>query len=87
MFEYVLNEDEDQDQGLDHQMAAYLMIMENDQSILFRFKTQEIEIYENGNKITRVMQSGLCAFIRVIEGYLTNIGADPYLSKLPTIAG
>jgi hypothetical protein len=67
----------------DNQMAAYLTIEKNNQSILFKFKTHQVQDNENGQMITRVIQSGLGAFAMMLEGYLTGIGADLHLSKLP----
>jgi hypothetical protein len=74
------------DQG--NQMAAYLAIDKNNQSIPFKFKTKEVQVKENGHTVTKVIQSkviqsGLGAFVKTIEGYLTGIGADLHLSKLP----
>jgi hypothetical protein len=66
----------------DSQMAAYLTIEKNNQSISFKFKTQQIQVQEHGQIVTRVIQSGLGAFAKTVEGYLTGIGADLHLSKL-----
>jgi hypothetical protein len=66
----------------DDQMAVYLTIEKNNQSISFRFKTQQVQVKENGQMVTKVIQSGLGAFAKTIEGYLTGIGADIHLSKL-----
>jgi hypothetical protein len=67
----------------DNQMAAYLTIEKNNQSIPFKFKTQQVQIKEHGQTATKVIQSGLGAFAMTVEGYLINIGADLHLSKLP----
>jgi hypothetical protein len=32
--------------------------------------------------VTKVIQSGLGAFVKTVEGYLTGIGTDLHLSKL-----
>jgi hypothetical protein len=64
-------------------LAAYLTVEENDQSIPFRFKTHLAQVEENGHIHTRVMQSGLIAFTKAIEGYLISMGYDPDLSQLP----
>jgi hypothetical protein len=67
----------------DNQMVAYLTIEKNGQSIPFRFKTHSVQIKEHGHSFTKVIQSGLGAFAKTIEGYLASIGADIHLSKLP----
>jgi hypothetical protein len=67
----------------DNYMAAYLTIEKNDQSIPFRFKTQQVKVQQNGQMVTKVIQSGLGAFTKTVEGYLISIGADRHLSKLP----
>jgi hypothetical protein len=66
----------------DNQMAAYLTIEKNGQSIPFKFKTQQVQFKENGQTITRVIQSGLGAFAKMIEGYLVATGSERHLSKL-----
>jgi hypothetical protein len=67
----------------DNQMAVYLTIEKNNQSILFKFMTHPVQVMENGQMVTKVIQSGLGAFVKTVEGYLTGIGADLHLSKLP----
>ncbi|MDR1334534.1 MAG: hypothetical protein LBJ71_04935 [Holosporaceae bacterium] len=69
------------DQG--NQMAAYLVIEKNNQSIPFKFITHTVQVKENGQTVTKVVQSGLGAFAKTIEGYLIDIGASLHLSKLP----
>jgi hypothetical protein len=71
------------DQG--NQMAAYLTIDKNNQSISFKFKTHQAQVKENGQTVTKVVQSGLGAFAMTVEGYLIGIGADIHLSKFPDI--
>jgi hypothetical protein len=66
----------------DNQMAVFLIVEKNDQSITFRFPARKVQVKENGQTITKVIQSGLSAFVMTIEGYLTGIGADLHLSKL-----
>jgi hypothetical protein len=66
-----------------NQMASSLTIEKNNQSISFKFKTHPVQVRENGQMLTKVVQSGLVAFAKTIEGYLTGIGTDLHLSKLP----
>ena len=67
----------------DNQMYAYLVINKNNESIPFRFHVHTITIKENGQAITKMIQSSLGVFAKTIEGYLIGIGADRHLSKLP----
>jgi hypothetical protein len=67
----------------DNQRTAYLTIEKNNQSISFKFKTHSVQIKEHGHIFTKVVQSGLGAFAKTLEGYLTGIGADLHLGKLP----
>jgi hypothetical protein len=59
-----------------------LTIEKNNQSISFEFGTQQIQVKEHGQMVTRLIQSGLGAFAKTIEEYLTGIGTDLHLSKL-----
>lgn len=51
-------------------------------SIPFKFKTQEQIVVENGVSQTRIIHSGVGAFAKTIDGYLTGINADRHLDKL-----
>lgn len=74
IFEYKLNQN--------NQMGAYLLINKNNETIPFRFGTMQYRVKENGQVITKVIQSGLGAFAETLDGYLTGIGADLHLNKL-----
>lgn len=50
--------------------------------IPFKFKTQDITVRENGQLITKQLETQLGAFMKTIEGYLTGINADRHLDKL-----
>jgi hypothetical protein len=65
------------------QMAAYFTIEKNDQSISFEFNTCTVLVIENGESIPKVFQSDIGAFAKLIERYLTGIGANVHLIKLP----
>ena len=66
-----------------NQMTAYLTINKNNETIPFKFPTHEYKVKENGQVVTKVVQHGLAAFVSVLDGYLTGVGADNHLSKLP----
>jgi hypothetical protein len=66
-----------------NQMAAYLTINKNNETIPFKFPTHEYNVKENGQVATKVVQHGLASFVSVMDGYLTGVGADNHLSKLP----
>ena len=65
------------------QMSAYLTINKNNHSILFKYPTHTYQVKVDGQLITKVIQSGLGVFFHTIIGYLTAIGADKHLDKLP----
>ena len=67
----------------DNQMVAYLTIDKNNRAITFRFSTHTCQVKIDGQKVTKIIQSGLGAFAKTLDGYLTGIGADIHLSKLP----
>ena len=64
-----------------NQMTAYLTINKDNQTIPFRFQTRQIKIAENGNAVTKTIQSGLCDFAKVLEIYLMRVGEN-HLNKL-----
>jgi hypothetical protein len=69
--------------GQNNQWEVYLTIERNNTTIPFKFKTHTYTFRENGQLVTEVIQSGLGAFGKMIEGYLTGINASGHLSKLP----
>jgi len=74
-FEYKLDQN--------NQMRAYLVIAKNNEVYPFLFPIHQYQVKENGQTITKVIQSGLGVFAKTLDGYLTGIGADNHLSKLP----
>ncbi|WP_196601008.1 hypothetical protein [Pectinatus frisingensis] len=65
-----------------NQMGSCLTINKNNEMISFRFKTHIYRVKENGQMITKIIQSGLGAFAKTLDGYLTGINADGHLNKL-----
>lgn len=57
-------------------------IKKNNTEIPFKFKVDVITVKENGQPVTRNIESGLIAFNKTIEGYLTGINSDRHLDKL-----
>jgi len=68
--------------GQNGQMDTFISISKNNMTIPFKFTTHQIQQKENGQMITKTIESGLGAFIKTIEGYLTGINADRHLDKL-----
>lgn len=60
-------------------LASYLIIDKNGEQIQFRFAQMVIRTSSGEEK---VIESGLMAIIKTIEGYLTGINADRHLDKL-----
>lgn len=63
-------------------METIFSITKNNVTIPFRFQTIEYKAKENGQIVDKVIESGLGAFMKTIEGYLTGINADRHLNKL-----
>lgn len=66
----------------DGKYQTILSITKNNVTIPFKFQVTEIKIKENGQQITKNIESGLGAFMKTIEGYLNGINADRHLDKL-----
>lgn len=57
-------------------------LSKNNTDTSFKFQTTQQQVKENGNVVTKTIESGLGAFMKTIEGYLTGINADRHLNKL-----
>lgn len=68
--------------GSDGRPESVFTIAKTGISIPFKFKIQEQIVVENGVSQTRIIHSGLGAFAKTVEGYLTGINADRHLDKL-----
>jgi hypothetical protein len=66
-----------------NQMTAYLTITQNNEAISFKFSTHEVQVRENNQTVTKIIQSGLGVFALTVYGYLIGVGADIHLNKLP----
>ena len=63
--------------------AAYLTIAQNNEAVSFKFPIHIVEFIENNQVSAKIIQSGLGVFALTLHGYLTGIGADNHLNKLP----
>lgn len=63
-------------------MNTTFSITKNNVTIPFVFQTMERQVKENGQVVTKTIESGLGAFMKTIEGYLVGINADRHLDKL-----
>lgn len=63
-------------------MDTIFSITKNNVTIPFVFQTMERQVVENGQTVTKVIETGLGAFMKTIDGYLTGINADRHLDKL-----
>ncbi len=68
--------------GQDGKMETIFSISKNNVTIPFKFNTIEYQTKENGQIVTKTIETGLKAFQKTIEGYLTGINADRHLDKL-----
>ena len=64
-------------------MVASLTIDNTKQAISYNFSPHSYQVKEDGRIITKILQSELGAFALTIRGYLTGVGADRHLEKLP----
>jgi hypothetical protein len=66
----------------DGKMETLFTINKNGISIPFKFQTINQQVNENGTIVTKTIESGLGAFMKTIDGYLTGINAERHLNKL-----
>lgn len=63
-------------------METLFSISKNNVTITFRFPTVEQQVKENGQPVVKIIETGLGAFMKTVEGYLNGINADRHLDKL-----
>lgn len=61
---------------------THFSINKNGATIDFVFDTTTTQVTVNGKQELKVIESGLGAFMKTIEGYLTGINAERHLNKL-----
>lgn len=66
----------------DGHMETIFILSKKNADIPFKFKTQTIQVRENGQLVTKQLETQLGAFMKTIEGYLNGINADRHLDKL-----
>ena len=67
------------------QMNSYLTIQKNNRTIPFMFPTRAVLVFSDGISDNRPVPTGLSVFAKALNGYLTGIGMDKHLSKLPAL--
>ena len=68
--------------GMNGQMETVFSITKNNMTIPFKFQTIQQQIKDGGDISTNTIESGLGAFMKTLEGYLTGINAERHLNKL-----
>lgn len=68
--------------GMNGQMETVFSISKNNMTIPFKFNTIQQQVNINGQIQSQTIETGLGAFAKTIEGYLTGINADRHLDKL-----
>ena len=68
--------------GMNGKMETVFSITKNNMTIPFRFNTIQQQVNINGQVQTKEIETGLGAFCKTIEGYLTGINSDRHLDKL-----
>jgi hypothetical protein len=63
-------------------METVFSISKNNVTIPFVFATIQQQVKQNGQIVTQTIETGLGAFMKTIDGYLTGINADRHLDKL-----
>lgn len=72
----------DRKMGQNGQMETLFIISKNNASIPFKFATQQVQVKENGQMVTKIIESGLGTFLKTLDGYLTGINAERHLNKM-----
>jgi len=67
--------------GQTGQMETFLSINKNNESITFKFNIIEVQVKENNQMVVKVIEAGLGAFAKILEGYLEGINANAHLDK------
>ena len=68
--------------GMNGQMETVFSISKNNMTIPFKFNTIQQQVNINGQIQSQTIETGLGAFAKTIEGYLTGINSDRHLDKL-----
>ena len=68
--------------GQSGQMETFFSISKNNITIPFKFNTHSYQVKENGQMVTKVIESGLGTLAKTLDGYLSGINADRHLDKL-----
>lgn len=68
--------------GQNGQYETIFSISKNNRTIPFKFNIMLQQVKENNQIVTKVIESGLGAVMKTIEGYLTGINSDRHLDKL-----
>jgi hypothetical protein len=64
------------------QMETIFSIKKNNEIIPFKFKTIQVQYEDNGQMMTKVVECGLGAFAKTIDGYLVGVNAERHLNKM-----
>ena len=62
-----------------NQMTAYLVANKNNETISFKFKTQQIQNWVDGQMVTKVIQADLEEFAGILYNYILRCGEAEYL--------
>jgi hypothetical protein len=65
-----------------NKMVDYFTLEKNNRSISYKFMTRTIQVKENEQMVTKVIQSDLCAFAETFKGYLIDIAGALRFKKL-----
>jgi len=60
----------------------FLAINKNNQTITFKFASTIAKEKVNGIEVTKIIESGLGAFMKLLDGYLTETGGSTHLNKI-----
>jgi len=71
----------DRKPGQDNQMETLFVISKNNETIPFKFSTQSVQVKENNQMVTKIIECGLGTFAKTINGYLEGINSDRHLDK------
>lgn len=68
--------------GQDGKPETIISITRNNTTIPFKFNTVQCTAVENGQQVTKIIETGLLAVKKTVEGYLNGINSDRHLDKM-----
>ena len=68
--------------GQNGQMETFLMVTKNNDSIVFKFNTDQYKCIKNNQVVVETIETGLGVFYKILDSYLMATNASGHLNKL-----